>query len=64
MRIEFFDKQSNEIILNGWYYVDRDGDVFRDTEETAESQYETVGLDTFLEVCKDVGWRVVREEEE
>lgn len=64
MKIEFYNKSNNTSVTykqyeGPYYFVDREGDVYRDNEETYESQSMVVYLETFMEKCPDIGWRVV-----
>ena len=56
-RLEFFNKETGQVLKNHPYFVYEDGSVWRDNYQTCESQCAVVGFDDFKMECPDVDWR-------
>ncbi len=63
MKIRFYNKETEETLIDSYYFVDSDGDVYKDNEWETESQEATVCFDSFAEKCENVGWEAYQEYE-
>jgi hypothetical protein len=61
MIIEFYEKESGEVVPTGDYFILNGSEVWRDNYNSYESQSTTIGFDDCIIDCPSIGWRVVKE---
>ena len=64
MIIIFFNKETNQEIpwQDSWmYYIDQNGRVIQDNQNTYESQSAVIGFEDFVKNRPDIGWRIKQE---
>ena len=61
MKIEFFNKDTGDIIIdtNDYYFVMNDK-VWMDNGKSYESQSAVVCFDNFIKEMPNIGWRVIK----
>lgn len=59
MHIEFFFKETGDILIDTCVYFVMNDEVYADNGETYESQSSVVGFEDFISECPNIGWRVV-----
>ena len=58
MKIEFYNKETGEVVPTGDYFVLNGDEVWRDKYEYYESQEASIGFEDCVRECKDIGWRL------
>ena len=60
MKIEFFNKETGDILMNtdDWYFV-MNNEVYRNNDVYYESQEASIGFDDCVFKVPRVGWRVL-----
>lgn len=58
MRIEFYKKETGETVPTGDYFVLNGNEVWCDNYEYYESHPSSIGFDSCIVKCDEIGWRL------